>query len=83
MKDFVLAAEGKKNCIYDLVAVSRHVGQLGSGHYTAIARNEVDGEWYNFDDSRVRKLKPEEQVSDPSAYVVFYIRQDLRPANWA
>ncbi|VDN12935.1 unnamed protein product [Dibothriocephalus latus] len=37
--------------IYDLVAVSNHMGGLGGGHYTAYAKNRDDNRWYNFDDS--------------------------------
>jgi hypothetical protein len=32
---------------------------MGGGHYTAFCRNKVDGEWYNFDDSRVSKTSAE------------------------
>ncbi|KAI8922102.1 hypothetical protein DFJ77DRAFT_424732 [Powellomyces hirtus] len=41
--------------IYDLFAVSNHFGGLGGGHYTAYAKNCLDNEWYNFDDSHVSK----------------------------
>uniref|UniRef100_A0A183T5N6 ubiquitinyl hydrolase 1 n=1 Tax=Schistocephalus solidus TaxID=70667 RepID=A0A183T5N6_SCHSO len=37
--------------VYDLVAVSNHMGGLGGGHYTAYAKNRYDNRWYNFDDS--------------------------------
>ncbi|KAI8612026.1 hypothetical protein BC830DRAFT_1039718, partial [Chytriomyces sp. MP71] len=41
--------------IYDLFAVSNHFGGLGGGHYTAYAKNAIDKQWYNFDDSHVSK----------------------------
>ncbi|VDN36160.1 unnamed protein product [Dibothriocephalus latus] len=50
--------EGLKICnskqqesIYDLVAVSNHMGGPADGHYTAYAKNRYDNRWYNFDDS--------------------------------
>ncbi|VDK88138.1 unnamed protein product [Dibothriocephalus latus] len=42
--------------VYDLVAVSKHMGELGSGHYTAYARNRYEDKWYEFDDSFTRPL---------------------------
>jgi hypothetical protein len=45
--------------VYDLYAVDNHFGGLGGGHYTAFCRNREDGEWYNYDDSRVSKAVPE------------------------
>ncbi len=41
----------KSKPVYELYAVSNHYGGLGGGHYTAFAKN--DGQWYEFDDSRV------------------------------
>lgn len=34
--------------IYDLIAVDDHYGGLGGGHYTAYAKNFMDGRWYNY-----------------------------------
>jgi ubiquitin C-terminal hydrolase len=42
--------------IYDLYAVSNHFGSLGGGHYTAFAKNPIYKNWFEFDDSRVRKI---------------------------
>lgn len=61
-----------KDNIYDLYAVSNHFGGLGSGHYTAYAKNIIDSEWYNLDDSRVTKLSSPEDCKTKSAYVLFY-----------
>lgn len=39
---------------YALAAVSNHFGAVGGGHYTAHARSDHNGRWYEFDDSKVR-----------------------------
>lgn len=60
---------------YDLVGVCNHFGTLGGGHYTAYAKNNIDKNWYLFDDSSVRKATESEVVSS-CAYVLMYIQQD-------
>ncbi|KAI5712666.1 ubiquitin carboxyl-terminal hydrolase 15-like [Diaphorina citri] len=60
---------------YDLVGVCNHYGTLGGGHYTAYAKNDIDKNWYLFDDSSVRKATESEVVSS-CAYVLMYIQQD-------
>lgn len=37
-----------KSLTYDLFAVDNHMGGLGGGHYTAHAKNFVDGRWYDY-----------------------------------
>ena len=44
----VIDKEDGKQEIYDLIAVDDHWGGLGGGHYTAFARNFIDGEWYSY-----------------------------------
>ena len=65
--------------VYDLFAVANHIGSTFGGHYTAYARrvDSVDGEWYHFDDCVVSKATPEEVVGR-SAYLLFYMRKDVR-----
>ncbi|KAI9204854.1 uncharacterized protein BJ171DRAFT_567881 [Polychytrium aggregatum] len=67
----------KGHILYDLYAVSNHFGGLGGGHYTAYAKNIIDGEWYNFDDSRVSRASESEVVSS-AAYLLFYVRRESR-----
>jgi len=75
--------EGAESSIYDLVAVSKHIGALGGGHYVAYARSSIDGVWYLFDDGWVRAVTTEEVRNDRvGAYVLFYIRRDHRPDSW-
>ncbi|KAK5118390.1 hypothetical protein LTR62_002904 [Meristemomyces frigidus] len=40
--------EDGKEYLYDLFAVDNHFGGLGGGHYTAIAKNFYDKEWYDY-----------------------------------
>uniref|UniRef100_A0A803SXX1 Ubiquitin carboxyl-terminal hydrolase n=1 Tax=Anolis carolinensis TaxID=28377 RepID=A0A803SXX1_ANOCA len=61
--------------VYDLIAVSNHYGGMGVGHYTAYAKNKINGKWYYFDDSSVSPAS-EEQIVTKAAYVLFYQRRD-------
>ncbi|XP_069500295.1 ubiquitin carboxyl-terminal hydrolase 4 isoform X2 [Ambystoma mexicanum] len=61
--------------VYDLIAVSNHYGGMGGGHYTAFAKNKMNGSWYNFDDSSV-SLTSEDQIVTKAAYVLFYQRRN-------
>ncbi|KAJ3114088.1 hypothetical protein HDU96_002583 [Phlyctochytrium bullatum] len=49
-------SNNEESFVYDLFAVSNHFGGLGGGHYTAYAKNPLDEQWYNFDDSHVAKV---------------------------
>jgi len=69
--------------VYDLAALSKHIGSLGGGHYVAYCRSSQDGEWYSFDDNSVRRANAEEVEADKvGAYVLFYVRRDYRPAGY-
>ena len=48
MTDKVGLKEDGKEYVYDLFAVDNHYGGLGGGHYTALAKNFYDGEWYDY-----------------------------------
>ncbi|XP_043374340.1 ubiquitin carboxyl-terminal hydrolase 4 isoform X4 [Dermochelys coriacea] len=63
--------------VYDLIAVSNHYGAMGVGHYTAYAKNKVNGKWYYFDDSSV-SMASEDQIVTKAAYVLFYQRRDSK-----
>ncbi|KAF2367775.1 Peptidase C19 ubiquitin carboxyl-terminal hydrolase [Trinorchestia longiramus] len=61
--------------VYDLYAVCNHHGKdLQGGHYTAVCHNPSSGEWYEFDDSRVKQI-PEDKVVTQDAYLLFYQRR--------
>ncbi|XP_063148065.1 ubiquitin carboxyl-terminal hydrolase 4 [Candoia aspera] len=63
--------------VYDLIAVSNHYGGMGVGHYTAYAKNKINGKWYYFDDNSVSPAS-EEQIVTKAAYVLFYQRRDVK-----
>lgn len=65
--------------LYDLYAVDNHFGGLGGGHYTAFAKNPLDGRWYNYDDSSVRPVSDPQSVKSAAAYLLFYRRRTCRP----
>lgn len=69
--------ENEHEPIYDCYAVSNHFGGLGGGHYTAYALND-DGEWCNFDDSRVTTNVDEKDILSSAAYVLYYKRRDVK-----
>ncbi|KAL5112133.1 Ubiquitin carboxyl-terminal hydrolase 15 [Taenia crassiceps] len=67
----VTCAESTK--VYDLVAVSNHMGFVGGGHYTAYAKN---GEtWYSFNDSCVGG--PLSSVVTSHAYILVYVLSSI------
>ena len=57
--------------LYDLYAVSNHMGSLSGGHYTAFCRHEASGQWLHFDDQHVQTVQPS-AIKTPNAYVLFY-----------
>ena len=60
--------------IFDLFAVVNHVGGLHSGHYFAYCKNCKENEWYEFNDSTVRKIEKKKIVND-NAYMLFYCKR--------
>jgi ubiquitin carboxyl-terminal hydrolase 8 len=63
--------------VYDLYAVSNHMGGLGGGHYTATTLNRFDDSWYEFNDSQYRTVGESiHEGQSKSAYVLFYNRSE-------
>lgn len=63
---------------YNLIAVNNHIGDSDEhGHYTTYAMNQINNEWYEFDDNVVFHIPEknlEEVVVTCDAYILFYIR---------
>ncbi|KAL9102414.1 MAG: hypothetical protein Q9163_002435 [Psora crenata] len=64
--------------VYELFAVDNHYGGLGGGHYTAYAKNFIDKNWYEYNDSWVTRRK-DESVITSAAYLLFYRRVSSMP----
>lgn len=70
--------------IFDLLGVSKHIGDSSFGHYVAYVRSSQDGLWYLFDDEEVAEVSPEDVENEQEgAYVLFYLRRDCRPESWS
>jgi ubiquitin carboxyl-terminal hydrolase 8 len=68
-------SQGGGTPLYDLYAVSNHLGGLGGGHYTAYALNRFDEYWYEFNDTSYRRIDPKETFETSSSpYLLFYNR---------
>ncbi|KAF0691190.1 Aste57867_17538 [Aphanomyces stellatus] len=70
-------ATADENAMYDLYAVVNHIGVLGGGHYVANVFSESDKKWKCFNDHLCRDIDEKDVVS-PSAYILFYIRRDMK-----
>lgn len=68
---YTMADQG---CIYDLVAVSNHMGGLGGGHYIAHTLNIETKEWWQYNDEHISKCE-ESSIVSKSAYILFYLRR--------
>ena len=64
---------GKNKNIFDLYAISNHLGSLNSGHYYAYCKND-NGKWYNYNDTSVSEISEDEIISE-NAYCLFYIKK--------
>jgi ubiquitin carboxyl-terminal hydrolase 4/11/15 len=73
----------KKDIHYELYAVSNHYGAMGFGHYTAYAKNPLDNNWYDFDDSNVTLVTNVENIITDAAYNLFYRRKDFDFADYS
>ena len=72
---YVVEENSKKDCVYDLCAISQHYGLLSSGHYTAFCINE--GDWYNFDDEKVTKINNLKNIVSKGAYILIFRKKSL------
>lgn len=56
MKEWLEDKNSLGNHLYDLYGVCFHSGTMEYGHYRAYCKHFITGEWYEFDDERVRKV---------------------------
>jgi ubiquitin C-terminal hydrolase len=73
-----LLPSSSEDAIYDLFAVSNHIGSIYGGHYTAYAQHELNGrnEWYKFDDSYATEVYNKKNIVSKDAYLLFYIKRN-------
>jgi len=58
------------------MAVINHLGTLGSGHYTTIARERGKFSWVHCDDRTVISCR-KESLNSASAYMLFYEQVEM------
>lgn len=63
------SSSSSSSTTYNLFGAINHIGSINSGHY--YANIKIKGEWYNFDDSKVTKLKNIPFASS-EVYILFY-----------
>ena len=68
------AKRGQTACLYDLLSVVVHKGNLENGHYLCYFKH--GSQWYRNDDKVISKAT-EAEVSQCHAYLLFYIRSAL------
>lgn len=62
---------------YDLYAMINHYGSLSYGHYISVVKDQDKNTWFKYDDS-ARIPIPEEQLQKDFAYILFYVRKDIK-----
>jgi len=66
--------------MYELFAVVSHLGKfVVGGHYTCVCRDNKD-QWFRYDDEHVTSVSEATALSE-TAYLLFYIRTNKRPAS--
>ena len=69
LTDFVIRKK-MSNYLYDLFAISNHIGNYYTGHYFSYCKG-TNGEWNEFNDLSISKINSLPNESD-TAYVLFY-----------
>ena len=65
---------------YYLYAVINHIGNMESGHYFSYIRMLKTKEWFEFNDSVVKKIENKIETF-PNAYALFYIKKQQNPSS--
>ncbi|CAB4286345.1 unnamed protein product [Prunus armeniaca] len=80
LTNYVASKKNARRQLYELYALTNHIGGMGSGHYTAHIKLLDENRWYSFDDSCVSPIN-EEEVKSGAAYVLFYRRVATEDAD--
>lgn len=57
---------------YRLYGIVNHTGTISGGHYTAMALNSGDGQWYSYNDRAVKLESGGPPAVSEAAYIAFY-----------
>jgi hypothetical protein len=68
--------------IYDLYAISNHIGGMYGGHYNSYALHETDQNWYKLDDAHCSLVHDPSYIITPNAYLLFYKSRNPPPYSW-
>lgn len=71
-----VSSQQKEPPVYDLYALTNHIGQVSCGHYTANCKNRHSQLWFKFDDDVVQETD-EAQVCTDKAYLLFYCKVSI------
>ena len=75
---FMNSEKNTEETVYDLFAVSNHLGDMNRGHYISYCKNPVESKWFIYDDQNVVPIQSEDQVITQHAYILFYIRRGAK-----
>lgn len=64
-------AKNNINPIYDLFAVSCHIGICEGGHYYSIIKSLSNNNWYKIDDESINLIQDEDVITN-HAFILFY-----------
>ena len=73
LKDYNINYSKNKSNKYSLNGMAIHSGGLGGGHYYAVCRNYLDGQWYEYNDSHVSRVT-KDKLMKYSPYLLVYRR---------
>lgn len=94
LKQYLAEDLQQKNQIpstFELFGVIIHMGSVYAGHYYAFLKTSEDPQWYEFNDTSVKKVDKEKAINDNfgganesgygydksySAYILIYVRKD-------
>ena len=75
--DYPISDWKVNDVLYDLVAVSMHVGNLKGGHYTTYARLNGTDQWYYFNDSEYMPIENTRCIVTRNAYILVYLQKKI------
>ncbi|CAF0964677.1 unnamed protein product [Didymodactylos carnosus] len=77
LNQYLIKETNNDKCLYDLIAVLNHNGNLSFGHYITYAKNNITQRWYSFNDSYLQEIE-EKNLITADAYILVYIKQQTK-----